>query len=289
MRVASRYLGACALIGMSCLTAFSLAVQPGGPATGGQPGGGAPAGTAQPGTPAPEPQGPEPRAVPEGPAVQTQELEGGLIIEDLVIGEGYEVKPGGAVVAYYHGTRKADGFVFDSAFQRGEPVAFPLGGVIPGWQKGVPGMKVGGVRRLTIPSALGYGERGAGGDIPPNTDLVFVIELVDALQIEDLAEGEGDPADGQFVAVTRTSYFDADGKPIDVPGDDALYVWIPGEMAAIDAGVAGMKVGGKRRLVVPKQMNIAPPQLPTARPQNVALTMELELVALRNLPGGRRR
>ncbi|MCC6285743.1 MAG: FKBP-type peptidyl-prolyl cis-trans isomerase [Phycisphaerales bacterium] len=226
--------------------------------------------------------------MPDGPAVHTEELEGGLLIEDLVIGDGYEIKPGGAVVAYYHGTRKNDGFVFDSAFDRGEPAAFPLTGVIPGWQQGVPGMRVGGVRRLTIPAALGYGERGAGEDIPPNTDLVFVIEVVDALQIEDLTVGEGEAATGQFVAVARTSYFDETGKPIDVPGDDAPYVWIPGEMAAIDAGVTGMKVGGTRRLVVPKEMNITPSQLPTARPQNVKLTMELELIALRNLPGRRR-
>ncbi|MFN9992984.1 MAG: FKBP-type peptidyl-prolyl cis-trans isomerase, partial [Phycisphaerales bacterium] len=110
----------------------------------------------------PPPAQPEPQGVPvpDGPALNTLELEGGLIIEDIKIGDGYQVEPGGAVVAHYHGTLKADGKVFDSSFQRGEPVAFPLSGVIAGWQKGVPGMKVGGVRRLTIPAALGYGERG---------------------------------------------------------------------------------------------------------------------------------
>src|SRR5437868_287068 len=102
--------------------------QPGGqPAPKGQPGSAAPAAaTDQPATP------PAPTAVPVPnlPILETKELEGGLIIEEMKIGDGYEVKPGDAVVAFYHGTLKSDGKEFDSAFRRGEPTAFSLNGVV---------------------------------------------------------------------------------------------------------------------------------------------------------------
>ena len=73
-----------------------------------------------------------------------------------------------------------DGTKFDSSLDRGQPIEFPLTGVIRGWQDGIPGMKPGGVRRLLIPPALGYGMRGAPGAIPPNATLVFEVELLDA-------------------------------------------------------------------------------------------------------------
>lgn len=239
-------------------------------------------------TPLPEaPAMPNAIPVPDMPVVKKTELEGGLIAEDLKIGDGYEVKAHGAVVAHYHGTLKADGKVFDSSFQRGEPIPFPLDGVIKGWQEGVPGMKVGGIRRLTVPAALGYGERGAGNDIPPNADLVFTIQLVDALQIEDVKVGEGEEATVQCVPVTTYKIIGADGKEIEKV-DKAPYVWLPGEYEPIQFGVAGMKVGGKRKLTVPKEMNQTPPQLGSTRPQNVPVTIELELVAMRNLPQQRR-
>jgi FKBP-type peptidyl-prolyl cis-trans isomerase len=132
----------------------------------------APAAPTAPAAAAPAaPAAPKPLPVPTGEVVKKSELEGGLIVEDLKIGDGYEVKTGGAVVAHYHGTLKANpDKVFDSSFSRGEPVAFPLNGVIEGWGKGVPGMKVGGIRKLTIPAKMAYGERGAGNDIPPNSD-----------------------------------------------------------------------------------------------------------------------
>lgn len=226
-----------------------------------------------------------PIPVPEGEVVNRQELEGGLIVEDIKIGEGFEIKPGGVVVAHYHGTLKADGKVFDSSFERGEPIAFPLNGVIQGWGKGVPGMKVGGVRRLTIPAALGYGEQGAGGDIPPNADLVFVIEMVDALQVEDIAEGTGQVAGFECVPVTVHVIKDASGTVVGQSEASDPYIWIPGEFNALQFGVDGMKVGGKRKLVVPPQMAFIPPQFGSNIPQNVPLTIELELVAVRNLGG----
>lgn len=243
-------------------------------------GGAAQAPAATPAAPA-EPAG---VPVPEGPVVNKQELEGGLIIEDIKIGEGYEIKPGNAVVAHYHGTLKADGKVFDSSFQRGEPIGFPLTGVIQGWQKGVPGMKVGGIRRLTIPAALGYGAQGAGASIPPNSDLVFVVQIVDALEVNDTKVGEGEAATGAAVAVTAYTIKDADGKEIEKADASKPYIWLPGEFMAIQYGLDGMKVGGKRTLKVPKQMNQTAPAIQSTRTPNVPLTIEVELLGVRNLP-----
>lgn len=244
---------------------------------------------AQPPAPVIQPEAPKGITVPDMPVVKTTELEGGIIAEDLKIGDGYEVKPGGAVVAHYHGTLKEGGKVFDSSFERGEPMAFPLNGVIQGWQKGVPGMKIGGIRRLTIPAALAYGASGAGEDIPPNADLIFVIQLVDALQIEDLKEGTGEAATGQCVAVTTHTIKDGDGKEIEKIDAANPYVWFPGELEGIQFGVEGMKVGGKRRISIPKEMNMANPQLQAGRPSGVPMVIELDLVAMRNLPQQRRR
>ena len=104
----------------------------------------------------------------------------GLKYEDLKEGTGAEAKAGQSVSVHYTGWL-TDGQKFDSSKDRNDPFAFVLGGgmVIKGWDEGVQGMKVGGVRKLTIPPQLGYGVRGAGGVIPPNATLVFEVELLD--------------------------------------------------------------------------------------------------------------
>jgi len=103
----------------------------------------------------------------------------GLVMEELVVGSGDEAKSGQDVSVHYTGWL-TNGKKFDSSKDRGDPFVFPLGQgqVIKGWDEGVQGMKVGGKRKLTIPSALGYGSRGAGGVIPPNATLVFEVELL---------------------------------------------------------------------------------------------------------------
>ncbi len=101
----------------------------------------------------------------------------GLKYWDVRIGDGKECPPGASVRAQYTGWR-VDGFSFDNPQKHGPaPIPFSLNGVVAGWTYGIPGMKVGGVRRLFIPSALGYGSQNKGKDIPPNSDLIFEVEL----------------------------------------------------------------------------------------------------------------
>jgi FKBP-type peptidyl-prolyl cis-trans isomerase FkpA len=103
----------------------------------------------------------------------------GLSYVDQVIGTGELAVAGKTTTVHYTGWLTT-GQKFDSSVDRGQPFSFPLGAgrVIKGWDEGVQGMKVGGKRKLTIPSALGYGARGAGGVIPPHATLVFDVELL---------------------------------------------------------------------------------------------------------------
>lgn len=121
-----------------------------------------------------------------GNEVESLFAEGGeenlsdLKVEDLEVGEGNEVKDGDTVSVHYTGTL-IDGTKFDSSLDRGTPFEFTVGAgqVIKGWDQGLVGMKVGGKRKLTIPPELGYGKQGAGDDIPPNSTLIFEIELLE--------------------------------------------------------------------------------------------------------------
>ena len=103
-----------------------------------------------------------------------------LGIDDLVVGDGAEAKRGSKVAVHYVGVSFRSGEEFDASWNRGQVLEFKLGKgqVIPGWDQGVEGMRVGGRRKLTIPSALAYGARGAGGVIEPHEPLVFVVDLL---------------------------------------------------------------------------------------------------------------
>jgi FKBP-type peptidyl-prolyl cis-trans isomerase len=121
---------------------------------------------------------PAPSASPEPEAPAVEELSK----EDLTPGKGVAAKTGDTVKVHYTGTLLS-GKKFDSSLDRNEPFEFKLGagGVIKGWDEGVVGMKVGGKRKLTIPPHLAYGKRGSPPTIPPNSTLVFEIELVQIL------------------------------------------------------------------------------------------------------------
>ena len=103
-----------------------------------------------------------------------------LGVEDIVDGDGDVATAGTKVSVHYVGVAFSTGDEFDASWNRGEPFSFRLGKgqVIAGWDAGVEGMKVGGRRKLTIPSAMAYGARGAGGVIKPHEPLVFVVDLL---------------------------------------------------------------------------------------------------------------
>ena len=101
-----------------------------------------------------------------------------LVVQDATLGQGEEAQSGDRIIVHYVG-RFVDGKIFDSSLSRKEPFQFVLGlgQVIPGWEQGIVGMKVGGVRILTIPPELAYGENGYG-PIPPNSTLIFEVQLL---------------------------------------------------------------------------------------------------------------
>lgn len=101
-----------------------------------------------------------------------------LEIIDIIEGTGEVVPEDATITAHYTGALCKDGTIFQSSHDFGKPATFGLHQVIAGWTKGVPGMKIGGTRRLIIPSAMAYGSARAAANIPPNSDLVFDIELV---------------------------------------------------------------------------------------------------------------
>ncbi len=185
-----------------------------------------------------------------------------MMVEELEVGTGAVCKPGTIVNAHYKGTFKSDGKEFDSSHSRGQPATFPLANVIKGWTEGVPGMRVGGKRKLTIPYQFAYGEAGRPPKIPAKSGLVFEIELIAAIDIIDEKIGEGAEVPhigrGKPAPTVNVHYrgtlkdggkqFDSSydrGEPIEFPLD--------GVIQGRTYGIPGMKVGGKRRLIVPWQ------------------------------------
>lgn len=114
------------------------------------------------------------------PGLSTIKFPSGVVATDLVFGSGATAMPNSVIKVHYHGTLP-NGKVFDST-RGSDPVKFPLNQLIPGWREGIPGMMVGGVRRLVVPAKDAYGDEGAPPDIPPKTDLIFTIELVEVVE-----------------------------------------------------------------------------------------------------------
>ncbi|WP_037472940.1 FKBP-type peptidyl-prolyl cis-trans isomerase [Simplicispira psychrophila] len=126
-------------------------------------------------SPAPAVPAATPAAVAPAAAVTTAS---GLIYQSLKDGTGAAPKASDTVRVHYRGTFPESGKEFDSSLKRGQPIEFPLNGVIPCWTEGVQKMKVGGKAKLTCPPGIAYGARGAGGVIPPNATLNFEVELL---------------------------------------------------------------------------------------------------------------
>ena len=100
-----------------------------------------------------------------------------LVVEDIVVGDGSEAQPGAEVEVHYLGVEFETGEEFDSSWSRGQTITFPLNGLIAGWQEGIPGMKVGGRRKLICPPHMAYGPAGGGHFLSGKT-LIFVIDLL---------------------------------------------------------------------------------------------------------------
>ncbi|MCB9099203.1 MAG: FKBP-type peptidyl-prolyl cis-trans isomerase [Anaerolineales bacterium] len=236
--------------------------------------------------------------------------DSGLQYVVLEEGTGASPGPGSMVAVHYTGTLE-DGTVFDSSRERGQPIEFPLGKgqVIPGWDEGIALMKEGGKARLIIPSDLAYGEQGIQGIIPPGATLIFDVELVSVspppppppeaptkvdeadytttdsgLKYYDFEEGSGEsPQQGQMAVVNYTGWledgtmFDSSllrGRPFSFPV--GLGQVIPGW----DEGVASMKVGGKRQLVIPAELGYGERGAGDAIPPNATLIFEVELLEI---------
>jgi peptidylprolyl isomerase len=224
-----------------------------------------------------------------------------LIKTDITVGEGAEAQAGQTVIVHYTGwlydaaAPENKGTKFDSSLDRNEPFDFPLGGgrVIRGWDEGVAGMREGGKRVLTIPPEMGYGPRGAGGVIPPNATLVFEVRLLKVIRTEciDTVVGEGAEAqEGQHVTVHYTGWlFDKNApenkgtkfdssvdrrEPFDFPLGQGHVI------SGWDIGVQGMKVGGKRTLVIPPEMGYGRRGAGGVIPPNATLVFDVELLGL---------
>ena len=224
-------------------------------------------------------------------------------------GTGALAEAGNVVQVHYTG-KLADGTVFDSSYERGQPIAFPLGQgiVIPGWDEGIGLLNVGGEAKLIIPPELAYGEAGVRGVIPPNSTLYFEVELVDilpgspeapaevaeedfittesGLKYYDLEKGDGaTPETGEMVSVHYTGWLE-DGTKFDSSLDRGNPFVFPIGMQYVipgwDEGVSTMKVGGKRQLVIPAELAYGEEGAGDVIPAGATLIFEVELLEVKS-------
>ncbi len=206
-----------------------------------------------------------------------------LEVEDIVEGSGSQASAGSFLVMQYVGVLCSTGVQFDASWDRGQPFSFELGAgkVIQGWDEGIEGMAVGGRRLLTIPPEKAYGSSGSGsGSIGPNETLLFIVDLLalvptnldkpsvsvpdepaSELIITDIAEGEGpEVQSGDIVYVHYVGYSQSTNTQFDSSWDRGReqYIIFPlGQATVIDGweeGLLGMKVGGRRELVIPPDL-----------------------------------
>ncbi len=223
------------------------------------------------------------------------EITPGLSYVDSTLGQGPEVQADDFIVAHYAGYIYEDGKKgdkFDSSYDRGEPIAFPLGRsmVISGWERGVPGMHVGGKRSLIIAPEYAYGEKGHPPVIPPAATLFFDIEIesIGTVDTEVLSEGSGPVAElGDQISVDYTGWVwenGAKGEEFDSSLSRGVpYKFTLGAGMVIpgwDMGLEGMKVGTKARLIIPPIMAYGKQGNPPKIPGNATLCFDVELVGI---------
>ncbi len=237
--------------------------------------------------------------VPDPKAKEWKELKDsdGLKIWDVKEGKG-EASTAGALVTIHYTGWFPDGKIFDSSVQRETKATFPLARLIPGWQKGIPGMKPGGVRRLYVPWKLAYGEAGRPPRIPEKADLIFEVELfetrnlpdakakewkavtgAEGLKFWDTKEGKGDEAKaGATVSIHYTGWT-LDGKVFDssvTRGEKAEFP-LGSLIEGWQKGIPGMKPGGVRRLYIPWKMAYGEQGSGDSIPPKADLIFEIEL------------
>ncbi|MDA1029090.1 MAG: FKBP-type peptidyl-prolyl cis-trans isomerase [Bacteroidetes bacterium] len=192
--------------------------------------------------------------------------KGDVIITDIEIGSGTPVRTGNTLIVEYVG-RFSDGSIFDSTDEKGEPFVFTLGvnQVIKGWDSGLQDMKVGGKRRLEIPSHLAFGKKGqcfSTGEcaVPGNTDVIYEVELIDIFDeviTQDIVTGDGLTAElGDVLVVSYIGQLsNREGSVFDastIQAGNFLFTLGAGSViSGWDIGLQGMKVGGKRELTIP--------------------------------------
>jgi len=215
--------------------------------------------------------------IPDSPPPST------LQIDDIVIGQGPQVLSGDFLIMDYVGVSYSTGLQFDASWDRGQPFPFELGAgrVIKGWDEGIAGMAVGGRRTLTIPPELAYGETGSGsGSIGPNETLVFTVDLLasvpqslkkptvevqevapEGLTFEDAILGSGSTViPGSILYIHYVGVAQSSGEQFDSSWDrgrSEFIGFISGAgnvIEGLDQGMIGMKVGGRRTIVIPSSL-----------------------------------
>lgn len=221
------------------------------------------------------------------------EIVPGLSYVDSVIGDGPEVLPDDMVSVHYTGWLYENGektTKFDSSLDRGDPITFPLGRslVIPGWEKGLPGMHVGGKRTLLISPEMAYGEQGHPPVIPPNSTLMFDVQVVAIphVDVQVTHEGDGPVAElGDQCSVHYTGWLwenGAKGKKFDSSRDRGQpYTFTLGARMVIpgwEQAIEGMKKGTKATLIIPPELAYGSRGHGQTIPPNSTLCFDVELV-----------
>lgn len=229
----------------------------------------------------------------------------GLKVYDIAEGDGAEAVSGDRVMMDFSIWRD-DGVIVGRSADSGGPMSFTVGSgeLFEGWDEGAAGMKVGGQRQLVIPPELAFGDQGAGPAIPPGTTLIVEMALLEIVEVPkvtevdeddytttdsglmyyDLVEGDGAVAEaGQSVTVHYTGWLE-DGSVFDSSVERGqpfpFSLGTGGVIAGWDEGVAGMKVGGKRQLVIPSDLGYGDQGSPGAIPPGATLIFEVELLSV---------